>query len=78
MLRLPDIVLLNNAGEHENYHEISLKVTVNSNGMINLNIELTFEPICKIDLLFFPFDVQTCQFMFGKFFKYCNYGKCVR
>ena len=64
-LRLPDIVLLNNGGEHENYHEISLKVVVNNNGIVNLNIELDIEPICKINLLFFPFDVQQCQFIFG-------------
>jgi len=60
----PEIVLLNNAdGEFD--IGFPCKVVVSSNGYVLWVPCSIFQSSCSIDVLYFPFDEQTCEMIFG-------------
>ena len=38
---------------------------INHDGTVNYNFPTIIKSLCKVDVTYFPFDVQVCRFKFG-------------
>ncbi|KAK3726643.1 hypothetical protein QZH41_012274 [Actinostola sp. cb2023] len=64
---IPDIVLYNSAGNEFSggTEKYKTPVIVNHDGTNKWYSPASFTSTCKIDVTFFPFDIQTCSLKFG-------------
>ncbi|XP_050402291.1 neuronal acetylcholine receptor subunit alpha-10 [Patella vulgata] len=63
-LWLPDIVLYNNAAEYTD-GLMPANAMVEFNGNIFWPVPTKMQSSCKVDVTFFPFDIQVCKMKFG-------------
>ncbi|XP_041374386.1 neuronal acetylcholine receptor subunit alpha-6-like [Gigantopelta aegis] len=63
-LWLPDIVLYNNADDYTRGF-MQCNVMLHSDGTVIWGPPARLRSSCKVDITFFPFDIQTCHLKFG-------------
>lgn len=63
-LWLPDLVLYNNAADFTDYL-MDTNAMVHYDGTIFWPVPTKLQSTCKVDVTYFPFDVQTCKLKFG-------------
>jgi len=61
---LPDIVLINN-WDGTYYVSMQPNVVVSSNGHVTWRPPAVFKSLCKMEVAFFPFDLQQCEMIFS-------------
>lgn len=61
----PDIVLYNNADPQSSTSTLRTNAVVKSSGEVTYVFHAIFRSTCKVDLEFFPFDVQICSMKFA-------------
>ena len=64
-LRLPDLVMYNNAADFTDFL-MNTNAMVHYDGKVFWPVPTKLQSTCKVDVTFFPFDVQTCRLKFGK------------
>ncbi|KAJ8304992.1 hypothetical protein KUTeg_018575 [Tegillarca granosa] len=63
-LWLPDVVLYNNADDYTTGF-MPINAMIQSNGVIFWSPPARLRSSCKVDITYFPFDIQTCHLKFG-------------
>ena len=61
----PDIVLYNAAGDGEQGREMRTLIQVDYQGNVTLLTQAIYMSKCKMDVTYYPFDVQTCELKFA-------------
>ena len=66
---LPDIVLYDDVstsnGFDRNVDQLKSRLTIDFTGKVIWGLRITFLTKCHFDILYFPFDTQTCPFRYG-------------
>ena len=61
----PDVVLYNAAGDGEQGREMRTLIQVDYQGNVTLLTQAIYMSKCKMDVTYYPFDVQTCELKFA-------------
>lgn len=65
--RLPDLVLYNNAADFAD-SLMDANAMVHHDGKVFWPVPTKLKSTCKVDVSFFPFDIQVCKLKFGSHF----------
>ncbi|XP_077988497.1 neuronal acetylcholine receptor subunit alpha-10-like [Glandiceps talaboti] len=65
MIWIPDIVLFNNAADSFEGGVMKTNAIIRNDGSVVWNAPAIFKSACKLDPLYFPFDIQNCTLRFG-------------
>ncbi|XP_071944093.1 neuronal acetylcholine receptor subunit alpha-9-II-like [Antedon mediterranea] len=62
---IPDITLYNNVDTDFEHMKDSIPLSITSDGTVSLASPTIYAAFCKMDVRYFPFDKQVCDFKFG-------------